>query len=150
MYPPVEFPTRMLPKVGMVERPVPPYATESVDDPMMVPPALVVRSADGIWKSVVDPVFEILKSVEVAPVLVVEEMVKSVLLREVDAAWRESVAYGEVVPRPRLPVCDMKVSEEVPLFPKRMVFDALSPWLKAMVVLVAFTVEPKLVAVVQS
>ena len=87
--------------------------------------------------------------VEVAPPEVVDEMVKSVVLTDVDAAWSESVAYGEVVPRPRLPVCELNMNVDVPAFPNLMVFDALSPWFRAMVVLVALTVEPKLVPTVQ-
>ena len=39
----------------------------------------------------------------------------------------ENVAYGDVVPRPKLPVCESNTSEEVPAFPKRTVDDAKSP-----------------------
>ena len=46
----------------------------------------MVRSADGIWKSVVEPMLLIEKRVEVAPLLVVEEIVKSVVFTDVDAA----------------------------------------------------------------
>ena len=56
---------------------------------MMVPFALVVRICEGIWKSVVEPVFEMLKSVEVEKLLVVEEMLKSERAFEVEAAKSE-------------------------------------------------------------
>jgi hypothetical protein len=39
---------------------------ESVEEPMIVPFAFVVRIWDGIWKSVVEPTALIEKSVEVA------------------------------------------------------------------------------------
>ena len=57
-----------------------------------MPLLFVVRSADGIWKSVVEPMLLMEKSVDVAPLLVVEEIVKSVVLTDVDAAWSDSVA----------------------------------------------------------
>ena len=44
---------------------------------MIVPLALVFSMDDGIWKRVVEPVFDIEKSVEVEKVAVVEAMVKT-------------------------------------------------------------------------
>jgi hypothetical protein len=37
VYPPVEFPTSICPKVGAVESPVPPYATEMVEEAETTP-----------------------------------------------------------------------------------------------------------------
>jgi hypothetical protein len=37
VYPPVEFPTNICPKVGAVESPVPPYATEMVEEAETTP-----------------------------------------------------------------------------------------------------------------
>ena len=51
---------------------------ESEVVPTMVPELFVVRSAEGIWKSVVLPVLETLKSVEVAVPALEEPMAKSV------------------------------------------------------------------------
>ena len=51
---------------------------------------MVLRREDGIWKSVVEPVFDMEKSVEVAKLLVVEEMVKSESAFVVDAAKMET------------------------------------------------------------
>ena len=48
---------------------------------MMVPFAFVFKREDGIWKRVVEPVFDMEKSVEVAPAAVDELMTKSVLLK---------------------------------------------------------------------
>ena len=47
-------------------RPVPPYAAPKLEVATIVPLALVVRSADGIWKSVVEPMLLMEKRVEVA------------------------------------------------------------------------------------
>ena len=44
----------------------------------MVPFAFVLRRDEGIWKSVVEPVFDMEKSVEVAPAAVEELMTKIV------------------------------------------------------------------------
>jgi hypothetical protein len=59
-------------------RPVPPYATPIEVVPTMVPLAFVVRTDDGMRKSVVEPVEFTLKSVEVAVPAVVEPIAKSV------------------------------------------------------------------------
>ncbi len=58
----------------------------------IVPPTVVFNMDDGIWKSVVEPMLFTEKSVEVAPELVVEEIAKSVLFTDVDAAWSERSA----------------------------------------------------------
>ena len=63
---------------------------------MMVPPAFVVSIWLGIWKRVVEPVFEMEKRVEVAKLAVEEEMTKSVGFVYIEAlelaAKMESVA----------------------------------------------------------
>jgi hypothetical protein len=62
---------------------------------------------------VVEPVFEILKSVLVEktpPALVDEEIAKSVGLVEEAIASRVSEAYGLEVPRPKFPVEETKVN----------------------------------------
>ena len=115
---------------------------------MIVPPALVLRSDEGNWKSVVEPMFDMEKSVEVAPLLVVDEMVKSVWFTEVDAAWSERSANGEVVPRPRFPVAELNTSGDCPRSPKRTVDDARNPAVSKSGVLVEFTVTPKFDVVV--
>ena len=54
--------------------------------------------------AVVEPVLEMEKRVEVAPSAVEEPMAKTVWkFPVVEAAWMESCANGEVVPRPTLP-----------------------------------------------
>ena len=58
---------------------------------MMVPLLLVLRSEEVSWKSVVEPVFEILKSVVVA-VAVEEPIAKSVVLVEPLTALIENCA----------------------------------------------------------
>ena len=95
---------------AMVESPVPPYAAPTEVVPTMVPLALVVRTCEGIWKSVVEPVFDIEKRDEVAKEAEDEEMLKIVLLKnpvEVVETWREKNAYGEVVPTPTRPELSM-------------------------------------------
>ena len=72
---------------------------------MMVPLLSVLRIDDGIWKSVVEPVFSTEKSVEVAPVLEVLPIAKRRFETRlvVEAAWTERSAVGLVVPIPTLP-----------------------------------------------
>ena len=69
----------------------------------------------GIWKSVVEPVALTLKSVEVAPLLVDEPIAKSVVSTEVDAAFTERSANGDVEPMPILPLPLPTVSAEIPV-----------------------------------
>ncbi len=51
-----------------------------------------------------EPVLSMTKSVVVAPATVEEEMRKRLVLVSVELAEMASLANGEVVPRPRLPV----------------------------------------------
>ena len=71
------LPKRSWPSPTLV-RPVPPYAIPSVEVPTMVPFASVVRSDEGIRKSVVEPMLFTLKSVEVAVPAEEEPMAKRV------------------------------------------------------------------------
>ena len=74
---------------------------------------MVFNREEGIWKSVVEPVFEILKSVEVEktlPTLVEEEMAKRLVLVEEALFSMVRVAYGDEVPRPTFPVVPTKVN----------------------------------------
>ena len=111
---------------------------------MMVPFALVLRRDDETWKSVVEPMLLILKRVEVAPELVVEESAKSVVFTDVDAAWSERSAYGEVVPRPRFPVEELKMNCVPFALPKRTVLEACKPFVSSNVEEVAEVSRPKL------
>ncbi len=58
----------------------------------IVPLLFVLRIDEGIWKSVVEPVFETEKSVEVAMPPVVEEILKSEVLVSPKFAERENLA----------------------------------------------------------
>ena len=60
--------------------------------PMTVPPLLVLRREEGIWKRVVEPILEMEKRVEAPPALLVEAIAKSVLLTYEEAARIERVA----------------------------------------------------------
>ena len=80
--------------------------------PTIVPFALVVRSVEGIWKSVVEPVLLIEKSVLVAKDAVEEPMAKSVVPEYVEeAAAMENLANGLVVPMPTFPLVAKKIDE---------------------------------------
>ena len=68
-----------------------------------------------------------MKAVDVAPADVVDEITKSVVLSDVDAACNESREYGEDVPSPRFPVVGLKRKVEVPALPNATVLDANSP-----------------------
>ena len=103
---------------------------------------MVLRSDDGSCASVVDPVFDTEKSVVVAPAEVVDEIAKSVVLSEVEAAWSERSAYGDEVPSPKFPVVGLKRKVEVPAAPKRTVDDAVSPPKKEIMVVVELVVVP--------
>ena len=123
---------------------MPPYADESVEEPMIVPFALVVRIWLGIWKRVVEPVLLMENSVEVAKLAVEDEMTKklsgepSVVVPEKSA----SLAYGVVVPSPRFPVAPSNTNGEIPAFPNRTVLDAYNPpWSCSAVVVALVTVE---------
>jgi hypothetical protein len=70
--------------------------------PTIVPEELVVRRAEGIWKSVVLPMLETLKSVEVAA-LVEEPMAKSVVAVSPLLVWMENLAQGDVEPMEKEP-----------------------------------------------
>ena len=63
-------------------RPVPPYTTPSEVVATMVPFTSVVRSAEGIWKRVVEPMLLMEKRVEVAKDAEVEPMAKSVVVTD--------------------------------------------------------------------
>src|SRR3989338_9997032 len=68
---------------------------------MMVPFASVFNREEGIWKSVVEPMLETVKRVEVA--LEVElPIAKSVLFVVPFSACTARYAYGDVVPMPTL------------------------------------------------
>jgi hypothetical protein len=97
-----------------------------------------------IWKSVVLPVLETLKSVLVAPLLEVEATAKITLLSDVEAACTESVAKGDEVPNPRFPVVESKRKPPTPAFPNRTVDDAFKPPRSESVVPVALVLTPKL------
>ena len=77
----------------------------------MVPLLLVLRIELGIWKGVVEPVLLTLNRVEVAKAAVEEEMAKARLLDEEAVGVRATVsaAYGEVVPKPTLPLFEMRI-----------------------------------------
>ncbi len=65
---------------------------------IMVPFALVLRRDEGIWKRVVEPVLEILKSVEVAEA-VDEATARTVVAKvSVGFTWRANRAEGDVEP----------------------------------------------------
>jgi hypothetical protein len=108
VYPPVEFPTSIWPKVGAVESPVPPYATEMVELaettpliawrgpvrlPMVTPPLKVLRALYVL--AVVVP-----KAVEKTPV---EELYESGYTAESEVElilfWK--TLQSEEVRRPR-------------------------------------------------
>ena len=86
----------------------------------MVPLAFVLRSADGIWKSVVEPVLEMEKSVEMAHCALDDDMTKSVPVFGVEVGDVKilSGAYGVLVPIPRAPVA---VKVEVAVAPNAAV-----------------------------
>ena len=68
----------------------------------------------------VEPIFDIEKSVEVENAEVVDAIVNRVCelpKPEVDVAMTESRAYGEVVPRPNLPVVVFQTNWLVPALP---------------------------------
>ena len=114
----------------------------------MVPFASVFNTDEGIWKSVVDPMFETEKSVDVAPVEVVDEITNNVRFIDVDAAWSDNSAYGEVLPNPRLPVVGLKRKVDVPADPKATVDDAKNPPMAKSGEVVAEVVVPKFVPTV--
>ena len=87
----------------------------------------VFNTDEGMRKSVVLPTLLMEKRVDVAPVLVVDEIAKSTAFSDVDAACSESSAYGDDVPRPRLPVVGLKRKVEVPALPNATVLDAKNP-----------------------
>jgi hypothetical protein len=111
-------------------RPVPPYATPMEVVPTMVPLLLVVRTVDGIWKSVVEPVLEIEKSEEVAKEAVELEIWKRVLLKfpaVVVETCMAKAANGDEVPTPTnpaevmvvVPLCPAAKVLKRPLVPKK-------------------------------
>ncbi len=91
---------------------------------MMVPFESVFNTELGMRKSVVEPMLFMENKVEVAPADVVEEMLKSIVLSDVEAAWRDKSADGEVEPSPKFPVVGLKRKDEVPVVPKTTVDDA--------------------------
>ena len=62
---------------------------------------------------VVRPVFSILKRVETTDAAVVDPIAKSVVPLAIAPAWIESLAKGDVVPIPTLPVVPIIVRAEV-------------------------------------
>lgn len=103
---------------------------------------------------VMSPVFEMVNSEVVANALVEEEMLKSVVgtmvLPVEEAAKMEKVAKGEEVPKPRAPSWLLKVSEVVPVAPKRTVEEALRPLSAHRMEEVAALREPKSVRKLKS
>src|SRR3989338_405612 len=114
---------------------------------MMAPPLFVLRSDDGIWKSVVEPMLLTENKVEVARVAVLGPITKRVSGEpsvgvEVKT---ESLAKGEVVPIPRFPTLPSKKNGETPALPNRTVEDAWNPAVRSSGVPVEFVVAPKAV-----
>jgi hypothetical protein len=96
---------------------------------------------------VVDPVFEIAKSVEVEntpPELVDDDMAKRVGLVDDALASIVSAAYGDDVPSPKLPVDDTQVNcPGTPASPNLTVDDADIPCVKSIRVEVEFAADAK-------
>lgn len=95
--------------------------------PMIVPDVSVLRRAEGIWKSVVEPMLLTENNVDVAKADVVDAItnkLRGLPNPEVDVATTETIAYGDVVPIPTEPVVVFQTNWLVPALPNWTVEEA--------------------------
>lgn len=132
----------------------PTFNTDEIVEEPVTARFVVVPLCSEKFPPVTRPVLEIVKRVEVAKEAVEEEIAKSVVgttvLPVVDAAKSESIAYGEEVPIPRAPSCELNVKVVEPAEPKRTVLEAFNPLRSDRVVEVALVLTPKLLVGVNS